>query len=453
MNTLLLILLCAFEAAFAFLAISRKADIKSWKLGRLICNAGQLAVFLVMLIAPGVDLSFRFMGLFVLLLIRIAVAGIGVLIKGKKSGSKRTVFIITSALLSAALFLLFLVPSYVITDYDGLPVSGKYSVAQANAILVDNSRTEEFETDGTNREVPVYFYYPENADNESFPLVVFSHGAFGYNMSNYSTYTELASNGYVVISAEHPYHSLFTLDTSGNTIIVDPSLMNGIMEVNSDGVSEERIFELSSDWLRLRTDDLNFVIDSVKSAAGENALAEFWHTDSSEDILRALSITDTEKIGVMGHSLGGAAAVELGRTRSDISAVIDLDGTMLGAVTGVENERNIINDQPYTTPLLSFDNEEHHFAAIEAREQDIPYANNIVHDNAVCAYRTYIPNSGHMNFTDLPMYSPVLAGMLGTGSVDAEACMQTINSITLRFFNSFLKEGGEFIVQECTDIS
>ncbi|MBQ5851909.1 MAG: hypothetical protein IIW54_14020, partial [Lachnospiraceae bacterium] len=33
---------------------------------------------------------------------------------------------------------------------------------------------------------------------DDFPLVVFSHGAFGYYESNTSTYMELASNGYVV---------------------------------------------------------------------------------------------------------------------------------------------------------------------------------------------------------------------------------------------------------------
>lgn len=148
-------------------------------------------------------------------------------------------------------------------------------MAQASAILTDESRVEEFETDGSKREVPVYFYYPANAaEGEKFPLAIFSHGAFGYNKSNYSTFTELASNGYTVISTEHPYHSLFTKDTAGNTITVDPSFMSGIAAINSEGVDEETVFELSSKWLELRCDDIDFVIDSVKSTAGESALPE-----------------------------------------------------------------------------------------------------------------------------------------------------------------------------------
>ncbi|MGN1106396.1 MAG: hypothetical protein ACI4RH_07065, partial [Huintestinicola sp.] len=179
MNTFLLVLLCIFEAAFAVTAISRKADKKGWQTGRLICNGGQLALFLVMLIAPGIDMSFRFMGLFVLLIFRIIIAFIGfMMIRKKEEKVKHPAMIILSALLSGVLISGSLIPSFIISDYDGLPVSGEYEIAEANAILIDKSRTEEFEADGSNREVPVYFYYPANAaEGEKFPLVIFSHGS------------------------------------------------------------------------------------------------------------------------------------------------------------------------------------------------------------------------------------------------------------------------------------
>jgi len=125
---------------------------------------------------------------------------------------------------------------------------------------------------------------------------------------------------------------------------------------------------------------------------------------------------------------------------------------MLGEVTGVENGVNILRNEPYTVPLLTMDNDEHHFSSAAMKERGVPYANNAVCDNAVCCYRTYIAGSGHMNFTDLPLFSPPLAKMLGTGSVDAEKCMMTVNKLTREFFDSYLKGKGEFVVQECTDI-
>ena len=456
MNIVLLILLCVFETAFGVVAIRRKADKKGWQTGRLICNAGQLALFFVMLIAPGIDMNFRFTGLFVMLLLRIVIAFIGMMIiRNKEDKAKHPSMMILSAVLSVFLISGSLIPSFLISDYEGLPVSGEYTVAGANAILTDSSRIEEFESDGSNREVPIYFFYPENAqEGEKFPLVIFSHGAFGYYPSNYSTYAELASNGYVVVSTEHPYHSIFTTDTSGKTVIADASFLNDAMMLSNEEISEETAFELSSEWLKLRCADVDFVIDSVKSAADENSLADFWYMaeGQSEKILAALAMTDTDKIGVMGHSLGGATAVALGRTRDDIGAVIDLDGTMLGEQTGVEKGSKIISEEPFTLPLLSFDNEEHHFSSAESKENNIPYENNVVFDNAVCGYRTYISGTGHMNYTDLPMYAPPLAKMLGTGTADPEKCMMTVNKTVLEFFDSFLKGDGEFSVQECTEI-
>lgn len=64
----------------------------------------------------------------------------------------------------------------------------------------NNSRGDEFSKSGENRVLTVEFWYPQNADKTYPPLVVFSHGAFGFSGSNYSTFAELASNGYVVAS-------------------------------------------------------------------------------------------------------------------------------------------------------------------------------------------------------------------------------------------------------------
>ena len=102
-----------------------------------------------------------------------------------------------------------------------LPTTGEYSVNEVSGILVDSSRKNPFESDGSDREVPVHFYYPEtdSAESNSFPLILFSHGAFGYYQSNYSTYMELASHGYVVVALDHPHHSFFTKDTAGKTVL------------------------------------------------------------------------------------------------------------------------------------------------------------------------------------------------------------------------------------------
>ena len=51
-------------------------------------------------------------------------------------------------------------------------------------------------------------------------------------------------------------------------------------------------------------------------------------------------------------------------------------------------------------------------------------------------------DAGHLNFTDLPMISPVLAGLLGMGDVDATECIKNVNEIIRIFFDYYLKNQG-----------
>ena len=151
----------------------------------------------------------------------------------------------------------------------------------------------------------------------------------------------------------------------------------------------------------------------------------------------------------MGHSLGGATAVSVGR-RDDISAVIDLDGTMLGEELSVTDEGILkVNEQPYGNPLLSIDNDEHHSRRLESKKKGEIYPNNVIIDNAPQGFETYFKGSGHMNFTDLPLFAPTLANMLGTGDIDPAACIDQVNALVLDFFNCNLKDEGTFDVEEC----
>lgn len=377
--------------------------------------------------------------------------------ENKKKKSHKVLWIVLGSIAAVILLAIIIIPKILFSDYEGLPTTGPYTIKTASAILVDESRTETFETDGSKREVPVYFFYPD-AENTSlaeeaatnFPLVIFSHGAFGYYQSNMSTYMELASNGYVVISLDHPYHSFFTKDTSGKTIIVNPQFMQEVMYINELGTPEQEIIELSHGWLDIRTADMNFVLDSIKEAKAMDVpeLPSHWFVKegtSVETIRDILSMTDTERIGLMGHSMGGAASVTVGRTRADIDAVIDLDGTMLGEQFGYVNGEYDFYDEAYPVPLLSVNNEEHYF---EGQSLTDWYVNSWVLANAKDAKSTYFKGSGHMNFTDLPLFSPVLANMLGIGSVDPEECIVTMNRLVLDYYNSYLKDLGEAEVQE-----
>lgn len=448
----LLLLFVISEIALLVITFVKQKENKQWLRNRVIARIGEIAIFLLALLMPQIAWDFRFKMCFFLLVIRAVTAFVSFAVKREKvTGNKSKLRVIVNAASGILILALSLVPAMLFTGYEGLETSGGYGVRMTSAILVDENRIESFETDGSKREIPVHFYYPEteNGNENSFPLIVFSHGAFGYYQSNTSTYMELASHGYVVVSLDHPYHSFFTEDTNGQLITVNPKFMQEVMYSNEGSTSEKEIFELSSKWLAIRTADIKFVLDRVEAAKAKGECQEEWFINSEEacqEILDVLAMTDISQIGLMGHSLGGAASVTVGREREDVDAVIDLDGTMLGEQLSYENGTYQYYEEAYPIPILSIDNEEHY---LQSEAIEGLYVNNVVLKNAVDSKHTYFVGSKHMNFTDLPLFSPALVSLLGTGSIDETECVIMMNDIILQYFDYYLKDKGEVMINEC----
>lgn len=452
MGLVLLGLFAAAEGALLIVTCMRQKEKEQWLRNRWITGTVQMGIFMLALLFPQAAWDFRFKLCFAVLFIRLAAAVMIYLLKRRRTeaGRKSKAGAVFSAAGGVLMLGLSLIPAFLFTGYQGLDTTGDYGIRQASAILVDEARVEDFETDGSKREVPVHIYYPdaEKAGKNEFPLVIFSHGAFGYYQSNASTYMELASNGYVVISLDHPYHSFFTEDTNGQLITVNPRFLQEVMWINQEEASEEKIMELSHKWLAIREADMNLVLDSVKEAKAEGKCTAAWYMTNQEtetEIEKVFFMADTDRIGVMGHSLGGAASVSMGRKRQDVDAVIDIDGTMLGEELSYEDGSYVYYDEAYPVPLLDIANEEHHR---KAEEEGTRYVNRAVLEKAVDGRHTWFLGSGHMNFTDLPLFSPPLAKLLGTGSVDETECIETMNQLILEYFNCYLKGEGEPVIKD-----
>ena len=328
-----------------------------------------------------------------------------------------------------------LLKSKLFPAYEGLPVSGDFAIETMTFTWEDESRIETYSDSGENRALTVGFWYPE--EEGKYPLVVFSHGAFGVIESNFSTYTELASNGYVVASIGHPYHAMYVEDVNGKTTFMDMDFFKQVYTDNGGEYSEEaerKQYELSKEWMELRSADMNFVLDTILEKASEDG----------RDKEKLFTLIDTGKIGLMGHSMGGATAVQLGRKREDITAVIDLEGTMLGEYVGFENGYEIYNEEPYPIPVLDVNSKavREDIKALEAEHPGWKYVNDYLGENAA-DYREVIFNgAGHLNYTDLPLIAPPLAAMLGVGDVDAAECLKNVNEVVLSYFNFYLKGEG-----------
>ncbi len=424
MGIFTLVLLLTLEMFFLVWSIATRDNHREEK---GITSIALLTLFGLLLVTGVFEWSFRYVALLLVLVIK-AIIGAVILVRKKDKEyrlRKNILYFVRNGVVYAfALFLAILCP-----QYQPPKTTGNLEVVTTKYTWIDNNRKDEFSQSGENRALTVEFWYPENADM-TYPLVVFSHGAFGFSGSNYSTFAELASNGYVVASIGHTYQAFFTIDTSGKVTIVNNDFINKAIEISgSNGTNnKEEVYNITREWMKLRTADENFVI---------NTIFEECDNDKTDTLF---SIINTQKIGLMGHSLGGATSAQIGRERDDIDAVIVLDGTMLGEELAFENNTVVLNDTPYPIPLLNVYAEDHYTNSKELDGDN--YNNFYATQNAICAYETVFRNAGHLNFTDLPLFSPVLAGMLGVGTVDARYCIETMNEVVLEFFNCYLKDTG-----------
>jgi restriction endonuclease S subunit len=112
-------------------------------------------------------------------------------------------------------------------------------------------------------------------------------------------------------------------------------------------------------------------------------------------------------------------------------------------IKGVENGKNVYYSEPYPVPVLDFTKETDYNDREQYKsEKGYPYVNEYVTDNAKVSKTVVFKDVEHMDFTDLPLISPFLASMLGSGDVDHEETLTTVNGIVLNWFDYYLKNEG-----------
>lgn len=388
-------------------------------------------VFVILTLSPVIDWSFSWV-LLAVLLFTFALKGSVDLIRNKAGSrqSKRS-FRVLKIIITAVALLIAMIPPILFPQYREPDVTGEYEVSTAVYTYTDPNRVEEFTDTGENRFVNVEFWYPANAGG-TYPLVVFSHGAYGVRGSNTSTFTELASHGYVVVSIDHPYHSFYTQNVDGKITMVNADYMREVNDSNKDGIyTIEELYGLTQKWMKLRTGDLNFVIDTILEKAGRD----------QDPVYQRI---DRQQIGVFGHSMGGAASEAIGRERSDVDAVVNLDAPFFSELV-YDREINDLaaKDEPYHVPLLNIYTDD---VWRQLGKNSAYAANKTDNPNFKDAYTVHFQGAKHLSVTDLPLVSPVLANMLQGGQADINKyyCIETMNRLILQFLDYTLKGTGLF---------
>ncbi|MFD0712141.1 alpha/beta hydrolase family protein [Paenibacillus sp. GCM10027626] len=428
MGTTLFFIALIFEIAFTVYCIVTKQNHQK---SRNWVRISAFAAFAILVFSSVIVWSFRWILLAALLFILAGIGGFSLIRNKASHRAYKTSRMVVKAVTMTLLLTLALVPAIVFPQYKLPKVTGQYEVATATYTYIDKSRIEEFDDTGKNRVVNVQFWYPENADG-TYPLLVFSHGAVGIKASNASTFRELASHGYVVCSIDHPYHSFYTVSEDESFILINSEYKREFDNATKEGIyTREQRYGLIQKWMKLRTDDMNFVIDTIIEKSQNDKAPVYEHINK-------------DRLGVFGHSMGGAASVWLGRERKDVSAVVNIDAPFFSElVYNRESGDFAASGKAYTTPILNIYSDD----VWRQIGSNSTYAANYAADkNFKESYTVHFQGAKHLSLTDLPLFSPLLANMLqgGKATIDQYYCIETENELILRFFDYTLKGRGRF---------
>ena len=394
----------------------------------------------------------------------------------QKNTLKIFIFFVCAALQGCAVVGSVLVP---LESID--PPRGKYNIGTQVYFWTDSSRGEVYTTDPTDyRELMVQIWYPaEGGENyqkaphvtfpkksissivktagvpssfgnhgtqlvsnsvfgltpiqgEKFPLILFSHGDGGLLTQNTSQVEELVSNGYIVIACNHTYNASITFDKEGNPI---PYKQN--VSWNEQAQYHKKYY--TNLLINYRYQDLVFLLKTLK----QNNLNDGSVNPFKKNI-------DFEKVGAMGHSMGGGTTYIAMLKNDEVKAGVALDGWFFG----------LLNEDAQTNtkkPFLHIGQEQFLNKDIEGDinsskdgKRNFDIYNTILATNKE-SYGVYIKNSLHYSYTDLKLIynqkAPLALPLDSLGKVDKKIVDQVMDKIVLDFFNYSLK-GQSFNIEK-----
>lgn len=376
-----------------------------------------------------------------------------VFVKPKHTGvSKNLIMKILkgSGIVLAAILMFTILKVFPIVTFPEL--TGKYTVGTQTFHLVDKKRKDWVEPNSRrNRELMVQVYYPaekrtgkpspyyenmgalseqlsatqglphivithlgltethsyKNATplktKETFPLLLFVHGMGLYKNQNTFQLEELASQGYVVVALNITGDAATTVFPNGKRV---------------DSTEIEYSNNSLDKHIKIWEQDASFVIDEVMKG------------DFDKNFKPIAKIINNDKIGMLGHSIGGATSTQMLVKDDRVKAAINMDGGLYGdpiPKNGPGKPFFLMNGEA-TIDFMKDANDQ------ESKDLHELYLRNKVIGKP-CVYTTIIPKANHSSFTDIASFSPIM----NESGADVKAIYQLINEMVLGFFDKNLK--------------
>ncbi len=228
----------------------------------------------------------------------------------------------------------------------------------------------------------------------------------GLSTPDYTVYAEnLASHGYIVAGITPTYSADVTVFLNGTIASQTQKGLISTINGNADG----------NRLLNVWTQDVIFVMNQMVDL-NKNKANIFY------------AMVDIQKIGIFGHSFGGATALNVCLKDSRCRAGADIDGSPFGDVVG----------EPETKPFLYIAHDYLTSCGIRCSSLQQLY-NNM----DVPAYLMSIKGTNHLNYSDTSLQYAFPLDFSGNfGHINKLRALSISNAYLVSFFDKYLKGRG-----------
>lgn len=252
-----------------------------------------------------------------------------------------------------------------------------------------------------------------------FPLLILSHGLSEPRSLYTGLAQDLASHGFFVVCVDHPY--------GGITVLPDGRV------VSANGDPDAGNPEATPGQVEAWAKDASFVLDWLTTPAkSKSAVAQ-----------QFAGHVDLNRIGMLGHSLGGAAALETCRTDSRFRACADLDGAPFGKVKeeGSKRPTLIMRSGPiYSDEDLAKRGRTRAQWEEMGRQGQAMWGSFVQKSRSVPVYSVKINGAGHMSYSDAPFVMPDTINRFGGRIIDSKRGFEIMTNYIREFFEKYLNQ-------------
>jgi len=347
--------------------------------------------------------------------------------------------------------------------------TGPYPVGTRTEFLIDNARTETHPGARPGpREVVLQLWYPSATSQGKhamyrrwretnlrssyqavlpvdslqdapvaegkFPVILFNHAWRGFRNRSTFLMQDLASHGFVVVSVAH----------SWNAATVE--LHDGYI---ADGRNEEDIGNFSASPPAPLDHRLTIAEAELKIQMADNRFAldklEAMTKDPASPYAGRLDLT---RVGTIGHSFGGATAIEMAKEDPRVLSALGLDGDVYGlaATEGVPKPVMMIEADAENIIRQWVNSPDPGTRIMAQMDAGIRKSLQVTFDR-YGGFMATVRGLDHESFTDKGYFSP-FRFLSGVGDMPEQRAGQIINQLSVAFFNQTLKGEPQPLLQQ-----